>query len=89
MEYINEHLPSETDLAVWGPELTANYYARGDLRISRVTEGDIRSDIADEYVLLCARSNMDQWFESEGSVDHAVKIMNIPPSVLFKADGND
>ena len=86
MEYANENLPNQAELAVWGPHLTARAYARDDLIISSIVENIKPEDTRRKYVLLCTRSNIDWYIQTEGSVEFQVNIQNVPLSILRYPD---
>lgn len=57
--YANEVLPDGVSVAVWGPILTAEAYAREDLILEKIGEDPGPEELIGKYLILCTRHNTD------------------------------
>ena len=57
--YANEVLPHGVNVAVWGPILTAEAYAREDLILQKIGEDPSPEELNGKYLILCTRHNTD------------------------------
>jgi hypothetical protein len=81
-EYANRELPRNAEIAVWGPFLTANYYARPDFQLSVVGESPDLDTLKGKYLVLCSRHNTDLRISPKSEVLFNVELRNIPLATL-------
>jgi hypothetical protein len=82
-EFINQELPEDTELSVWGPDRTAMYYARPDLQVVKIDEETLRELVGDAYILLPTRRNIDLIVPEQIPELWSVKQIGIPLAVIY------
>jgi hypothetical protein len=82
-EFINQELPEDTELTVWGPDRTAAYYARPDLQVVKIDEEALKEPVDDAYILLPTRRNIDLVVPEQIPELGSVKHMGIPLAVIY------
>jgi hypothetical protein len=87
--YVNEVSPPDAEVGVWGPDFAVAPYARSDLAVYWVpdTPGPRWEAAHDpEFVLICARSNMDQRLYPDAEVVREVSQRGVIFGVVKKID---
>jgi hypothetical protein len=87
-EYINVELPSGAELAVWGPVLVADTYAREDLVINKIGEDPGLEEIEGKYLLLSTRHNTDLRITAPGEQLFEVVRDGVPLARLYNPGGD-
>jgi hypothetical protein len=81
--YINENLPSGSELAVWGPVLTVENYLRDDIQTMKISESTYPQSFADKYTLVCVRQNIDLQVSTNRPLLYEAEIQGLPLSRVY------
>lgn len=80
--HLNEILPQNSVIAVWGTESAVKTYSRDDLKVHTFhTEEDLES-LAYDVVMICTRANIDQTILLESALLAEISVAGAPLTVI-------
>jgi hypothetical protein len=86
--YANKVLPQGADIAVWGPFLVAETYAREDFNLHEIREDPSQDELEDKYLVLSTRHNTDLRIIAPGKQLFEVEKKGIPLAKLYDLEGD-